>query len=407
LYRLVLLSLSATMRWSLVLLCLASAALAEVYFQEEFDDGWEQRWVKSTSKGSDAGEFDATAGKYYNSVSDKGLHTKQDARFYQISAKIPKSFSNRGKDLVFQFSVKHEQNIDCGGGYFKLMPGPVDQKSFNGDSKYYIMFGPDICGSSTKKTHVILNYKGENKLIKKEPRAETDTYTHLYTLILHPDNTYVVKIDGSEVQKGNLKDDWDFLLPREINDPAAKKPSDWVDEKMIPDPSDHKPEGWDDIQKEIADPDAKKPDDWDDELDGSWEPPTINNPEYKGEWKAKMIDNPAYKGEWVHPKVPNPEYVDDDSIYAFDDISYVGLEVWQVKAGTIFDHILVSDDTADAEKHVATVDRAREAEKKAYEKEEAEKRAKDEEERKKKEAEEKTEEEDDEEDEHDDLKDEL
>jgi len=408
LYRLVVIARMRSSFLAGVVLCLAGAALAAVYFNEEFDAGWESRWVKSTSKGSDAGEFDATAGKYYNSASDKGLHTKQDARFYQISAKIPKSFSNKGKDLIFQFSVKHEQNIDCGGGYFKLMPGPLDQTSFNGDSKYSIMFGPDICGSSTKKTHVILNYKGENKLIKKEPRAETDTYTHLYTLILHPDNTYAVKIDGSEVQKGNLKDDWDFLLPKEINDPAAKKPSDWVDEKLIADATDAKPEGWDDIPKEIADPDAKKPDDWDDELDGSWEAPTINNPEYKGEWKAKMIDNPAYKGEWVHPKVANPDFVGDDSIYAFDDHSFVGLEVWQVKAGTIFDHILVTDDVAEAEKAVSVVERAREAEKKAYEKEEADKRAKEEEERKKKESEEKTEEDDDEEeDAHDDLKDEL
>jgi calreticulin len=267
------------------------------------------------------------------------------------------------------------------------------------------MFGPDICGSSTKKTHVILNYKGENKLIKKEVKAESDQYSHVYTLILHPDNTYEVKLDGASVQKGNLKDDWDFLLPREINDPAAKKPEDWVDEKTIADPTDVKPEGWDDIPKEIADPDAKKPEDWDDELDGSWEAPTINNPEYKGEWKPRQIENPAYKGEWVHPKIANPDFVDDDEIYAFDDFSYVGLEVWQVKAGTIFDHIIVTDDVAEAEKLVPITNNAREAEKKAFEKEEAEKRAKEEEERKKKEAEEKTEEE--EEEPAEDLKDEL
>lgn len=390
-----------------VLLGLAASSIAEVYFREEFDGGWESRWVKSTSKGSEAGEFDATAGKYYADANDKGLHTKQDARFYQISAKLPKSFSNKGKDLVFQFSVKHEQNIDCGGGYFKLLPAPLDQTSFNGDSKYNIMFGPDICGSSTKKTHVILNYKGDNKLIKKEVRAENDQYSHVYTLILHPDNTYEVKIDGAEVQKGSLKEDWDFLPPKEIPDPAAKKPSDWVDEKTIADPTDVKPEGWDDIPKEIADPDAKKPDDWDDELDGTWEAPMINNPDYKGEWKPKQIDNPAYKGEWVHPKIANPDYYDDDNIYAFDDHSYVGLEVWQVKAGTIFDHIIVTDDVAEAEKLVPITNTAREAEKKAFEKEEADKRAKEEEERKKKEAEEKTEEADDEEEDGDDLKDEL
>lgn len=42
-----------------------------------------------------------------------------DARFYALSAKFPEAFSNEGKTLVVQFTVKHEQSIDCGGGYVK------------------------------------------------------------------------------------------------------------------------------------------------------------------------------------------------------------------------------------------------------------------------------------------------
>jgi len=271
------------------------------------------------------------------------------------------------------------------------------------------MFGPDICGSSTKKTHVIVNYKGDNKLIKKEPRAENDIYTHTYTLILRPDNTYEVRIDGAEVQKGSLKEDWDVLAPKEIADPSDVKPADWVNEKLIADVNDVKPDGWDEIPKEIADADATKPEDWDDELDGTWEAPTINNPEYKGEWKAKQIENPAYKGEWVQKKIANPDFVDDNEIYLFEDNSFIGLEIWQVKAGTIFDHIIVTDDAAAAEQLVALADKAREAEKKAFEKDEADKRAKEEEERKAREAEKGAEaaDGDDEEDDEDDLKDEL
>lgn len=30
-------------------------------------------------------------------------------------------------------------------------------------------------------------------------------------------------------------------------------------------------------------------------MDGEWEPPQIDNPDYKGEWKPKQIDNPDYK----------------------------------------------------------------------------------------------------------------
>merc|ERR1719334_1754125 len=64
------------------------------------------------------------------------------------------------------------------------------------------MFGPDICGSA-KRVHVIFTYKGVNHLVKKEIPCKEDEMTHLYTLIVSPDNTYQVKIDGEEAQKGD------------------------------------------------------------------------------------------------------------------------------------------------------------------------------------------------------------
>ena len=69
-----------------------------------------------------------------------GLQTSQDARFYGISAAFDK-FSNEGKPLVIQFTVKHEQKIDCGGGYVKVYPAGIDQKGLTGDTPYHIMFG--------------------------------------------------------------------------------------------------------------------------------------------------------------------------------------------------------------------------------------------------------------------------
>ena len=55
---------------------------------------------------------------------------------------------------MIQYTVKHEQDIDCGGGYLKL--GAFEQETFGGSTKYSIMFGPDICGSSTKKTRAYI-----------------------------------------------------------------------------------------------------------------------------------------------------------------------------------------------------------------------------------------------------------
>merc|ERR1712183_447188 len=86
------------------------------------------------------------------------------------------------------------------------------------------------------------------------------------------------------------------------------KPSDWVDDSMMDDPEDKKPDDWTD-EKRIVDKDASKPDDWDDEEDGEWEAPMKDNPEYKGEW--------------------------------------------QVKSGTIFDNIIITDDKAEADTFAA------------------------------------------------------
>jgi len=329
------------------------AALSEVFFEEQFNDGdaWESRWVQSTHKGAEAGKFVLTAGKFYGDAEkDKGIQTSQDAKFYALSAKHT-PFSTRDKTMVVQFTVKHEQNIDCGGGYVKMFDCSLDQSDMHGESPYNVMFGPDICGPGTKKVHVIFSHKGKNHLIKKDIRCKDDVFTHVYTLILNPDRTYEVLIDNEKVESGSLEDDWDFLPPKKIKDPEAKKPEDWDDRAKIDDPEDEKPEDWD-KPEHVVDPDATKPEDWDDEMDGEWEPPMIDNPEYKGEWKPRQIDNPAYKGAWVHPEIDNPEYNADDAkdLGKYDEFCKIGLDLWQVKSGTIFDNLLITDDPAEAKK---------------------------------------------------------
>merc|ERR1712178_82636 len=367
-----------TMSRTLLIAAIACVAFAtaEVYFEEDFSGDWESRWIQSKAK-SDLGVMKVSAGKYYgDEEAGKGLQTSQDAKFYGISAKT-KEFSNEGKTLVVQFSVKHEQDIDCGGGYLKL--GAYEPEKFEGSSKYNIMFGPDICGSSTKKTHVIFNYKEKNLDKKKEVRAESDTLSHLYTLIVEPDNTYEVQIDMNKVDSGSLADGWDFLEPKQIRDPEDKKP-----------------EGYDDIPAKIADPKAKKPDDWDDESDGAWEAPQIDNPEFKGAWKAKRIKNPAYKGIWEAKLIDNPKYVADDTLYKYANFGSVGIDVWQVKSGTIFDNLLITDDVEYAKTHGEKTWKAqKDGEKKMKEKADEEKRKKEEEDRKKREEERKKKEEED------------
>merc|ERR1712048_1252429 len=181
---------------------------------------------------------------------------------------------------------------------------------------------------------------------------EGEGTSHLYRLILKPDNTVRVEIDEEKIYEGSIKEDWEVLKPKSIPDPEDEKPSDWAEDSMMDDPADKKPDDWV-TEKRIVDSEAKKPDDWDDEEDGEWEPPMKDNPAFKGEWSVKRISNPAYKGFWEAKKIDNPEYEDDDAVYKYDDFGFIGFDLWQVKGGTIFDNIIVCDDKAEADAFAA------------------------------------------------------
>merc|ERR1712157_29128 len=144
-------------------------------------------------------------------------------------------------------------------------------------------------------------------------KTPDNEYTHQFMLIVNKDSTYEIRVDGEEKAKGEMKEDWNFELPKTIKDPEQSKPEDWVDDE------------------EMDDPDAVKPDGWGDK------------PEYKGEWKAPKIPNPDYKGEWVHPEIDNPDYVEAVDVWKRGPIGFIGVEVWQVKSGTVFSDFILTD----------------------------------------------------------------
>eukprot|EP00479_Gromia_sphaerica_P012074 TRINITY_DN6210_c0_g1_i1.p3 TRINITY_DN6210_c0_g1~~TRINITY_DN6210_c0_g1_i1.p3 ORF type:complete len:78 (+),score=24.50 TRINITY_DN6210_c0_g1_i1:342-575(+) len=76
------------------------------------------------------------------------------------------------------------------------------------------MFGPRYLWNRTKRVHAIFNHEGENLLLEREVRAESDQLTHVYTLIVHEDSTYEIRVDGESKQYGSLYDDWKFEEPR-------------------------------------------------------------------------------------------------------------------------------------------------------------------------------------------------
>jgi len=365
-----------------------AAVSAEIYFQEQFEKGWENRWSYGDKK-EYTGVFKHSAGAY---GSDEGLQTSTDASFYGIVAKGTKKYDNKDKKLVFSFTVKNEQSLTCGGTYLKLHYASVDPAQYKRDVPYFIMFGPDQCGSD-KKIHLIFNYKGQNLLWKKTPRPESDKLTHVYTVIVNPDNTYEVQVDQKKVESGSLDADWDFLKPKQIDDPEDKKPEDWQDEEYIADPEDKKPEDWDSEPETVADAEATQPEDWDEDEDGKWEAPQVPNPKYKGQWKPKQIKNPEYKGQWKPKQIDNPEYIPDAELYhSREALGHVAIDVWQVESGSVFDNIIVADNLEEVNAFVdKTWGAHKDAEKTAHDAAEEKKRAADEEARKKAEAESKQE----------------
>lgn len=200
--------------------------------------------------------------------------------------------------------------------------------------------------------------------MKSPPMARIVKTTSLYTLIVNPDQTYEIRIDGEKMKNGSLLEDFTPSVnpEKEIDDPNDKKPEDWVDEARIADPEATKPEDWDEdapyeildeeatkpddwLEDEptmIPDPEAEKPEDWDDEEDGDWIPPSVPNPKceeasgcgkwepsmkknpaYKGKWSAPYIDNPAYKGVWQPKKISNPDYYEDKNPANFEPMGAV------------------------------------------------------------------------------------
>lgn len=290
---------------------------------------------------------------------DKGLVLKDKAAHHAISAKFDSPISNKDDTLVVQYEVKLQGGLECGGAYMKLLQdnSALQSSEFSNASPYIIMFGPDKCGS-TNKVHFIFRHKNpktgeyEEKHLKSPPAARVTKTTTLYTLIVKPDQTFEILIDGESAKTGSLLEDFTPAVnpEKEIDDADDKKPSDWVDEARIEDPEATKPEDWDedapseivdedavkpedwleDEPLRIPDPEAEKPEDWDDEEDGDWIAPTIANPKgndvsgigpwekpmmpnpaYKGKWTAPMIDNPLYKGIWAPRKIANPNYFED------------------------------------------------------------------------------------------------
>eukprot|EP00899_Mesostigma_viride_P026956 jgi/Mesvir1/7445/Mv19224-RA.1 len=376
------------------IVALAATADASTVLKETFsDDSWRERWIPSADP-KYSGKFGWEAS---TDTEDKGLLVTSPARHYAISHVLPTPFKPNGGTTVLQYEVRLQNGLTCGGAYLKFLThdAAFTPGAFTNESPYTIMFGPDRCGTDTNKVHFILRHRNpisgawEEKHLQGVPAVPSDALPHVYTAILRADNSVTILVDGEEKKVGSLLAD---MAPpvnpdKEIVDPNDVKPKDWVDEASIPDPSAVKPADWDeDAPREVEDEDAvmpagwledepemvedsevAQPDDWDEDEDGAWEPPLVRNPrcegapgcgpwkrpmkrnpKFQGKWTPPLIPNPKYKGPWAPRKIPNPHYHKDTQPSDVAPIGAVGIEIWTMSDGIMFDNVLLTSSEEEA-----------------------------------------------------------
>lgn len=302
---------------------------------------------------SDYGRVKLAAGDLSSDpVKQQGLKLMEDYRFYALSKKLPVEVDTVNRNYVISYAIKNEKKQTCSGSYLKFY-SELDAETLTPDSPYVFMFGTDVCGH-TDRLHMIRNYRGHNVDWSHTDSPEDGPLTHYYTVFFRTDNTYALYVDGKFRWNQSIENDWPLLQPRTLEDPTDVKPKGWVDVATMPDPSASKPDDWDESQpKEIDDMTAEKPDTWENERDGEWQRPKVANPKYRGKWQRPHIRNPDYKGPYIPRRIPNHDYIPDENLYQLSaPIRYVGVEVWQVESGSIYDDIMIGDDVDEVLQYV-------------------------------------------------------
>jgi calnexin len=361
------------------------------FFQSFSEHNWRENWV-FTKKKNYSGKWtvrETSAPQGYEG--EKMLFMKDGPAYFAASHPFPKPYNFTDKAFVVQYELRYQESHECAGGYLKLFSNEnYIPEDVSNETLYSIMFGADHC-STTNKVHFIIRYKDRKtgviseKHMKNPPQITVNKINHLYTLIIRPNNTFAVYIDGTISRQGSLDSDSfepGFNPPETIADPNDTMPDDWVTDKKIPDPDEKKPDDWDETQPEfiadpektevpegwlvneplqIVDPNATIPEEWDEDIMGKWEPPLIQNPKcaqstgcgpyqpplikndkYRGIWKAKLIDNPNYIGPWQPKQIPNPDYYTETNVFGnIMPIYGIGFENWVVDKMVGFGNIWV------------------------------------------------------------------
>ncbi|OHS98903.1 Calreticulin family protein [Tritrichomonas foetus] len=363
------------------------------FFFESFgNENWEEKWKLSKERKYKGKWVQKVIEEPQGIPQEKMLFMDTEKASYGLSTKFSEPLDITNQTLILQYEIRQQSTLECGGTYIKLFPDQnFDPVKLNKNTKFVVMFGPDVCGA-TNKVHFVFQHQNpktgafEEKHLINPPKMKLDALNHLYTLIVRPDNAFEILIDGKIERTGSLLNDFDppVTPPEVIDDPDDRKPKNWDDQEFIIDKKAKKPKDWDEKAPEfiedqsrknppdgwlldeprfVLDENAQKPKDWNSEELGDWNPPLVPNPKCKsapgcGEYKPPLIKNPNYKGKWTQPLVKNPNYVgiwtprkilnpnyfEDQHPHNLGLIWGIGFEVWMVNKDIGISNVLISTD---------------------------------------------------------------
>jgi calnexin len=365
------------------------------HFEPFSTPDWTKRWHVTTLENytGEWRQYETPSPQNYRE--EKMIFATNESAFYGLSTKFDRPIWLHNMTLTLQYEIRLTNVWECAGAYIKLFPDPsFDPLTLSNETDFLIMFGPDKC-METNRVHFIfwhpnqVTHEPEQHHLIEPPEVKTDKVNHLYSLIVRPNYTYAVLVDGAVERNGSMFTDFSPPInpPKTLDDPTDEKPADWPEDERIDDPDARKPDDWDEDAPEyvvdtdrlqppdnwfvheprfIPDPAAQKPSDWDDETNGDWEPPMIanpkceegagcgeyeppmkENPDWRGEWTPPKIKNPKYKGPWRARQIPNPAFVQDlEPFKKFPPIWGMGFELWIVTKDTGFGNVYVGTDEA-------------------------------------------------------------
>jgi calnexin len=215
------------------------APSVKALFVETFQKTPFERWIP-TKNVTYAGSWSvsgAPVGFPQAIQGDESLWATQPYQHAAISTKFPDAIDPKeGKSFVIQYEFRAATKMwNCGGGYLKFFSDPkFECNSFSSNNQYKLMFGPDRCGDE-RKVHFIMSTGTGGNVVEHHlvdpPQPKLDDVTHLYQLELDLElETFSIYVDFKNVRNGSLYDSFEppLVSQKEIVDPNAKKPEDWV-----------------------------------------------------------------------------------------------------------------------------------------------------------------------------------